>query len=105
MKAVLVLVCAILTFVGVNMAEAGLKVKGREVASQGKATLTDTIKKIRDDDEGTVVLFNSNSGSYYLRRDVADFDALKKKLEEAFKNKKPVSVTFDAAQLNILEVK
>lgn len=105
MKMVLVLVCALFSFVSVNHAEAGSPVKKRQVASQAKSTFTDTIKKIRDDDEGSVVLFNANAGSYYLRRDVADFEATKKKLNDAFKANKPVSVTFDSAQLNILEVK
>ncbi|KYG66299.1 hypothetical protein AZI86_04380 [Bdellovibrio bacteriovorus] len=105
MKMVLFLICALFSFVGVNHAQAGLAVKNRQVASQGKSTFTDTIKKIRDDDEGTVILFNANAGSYYLRRDVADFDAMKKKLNDAFKANKPVSVTFDSTQLNILEVK
>lgn len=105
MKKVLVLICAVFSFVAVNGAEAGLVVKKRQVASQGKSNFTDTIKKIRDDDEGIVVLFEKNAGSYYLRRDVADFAGQKKKLEDAFKAKKPVSVTFDSEELNILEVK
>lgn len=104
MKSLAIFMCLALSIVSVNMAEAGSNIKSREVAS-GSSKFTDTIKKIRDDDEGVVVLFNSNSGSYYLRRDVADFELLKKKLDEALKSKKPVSVTFDAAQLNILEVK
>ena len=105
MKTVLVLFCALVSFLAVNVAQAGLAVKNRQVASQGKSTFTDTIKKVRDDDEGVVILFNANAGSYYLRRDVADFDAIKKKLNDAFKANQPVSVTFDSAQLNILEVK
>lgn len=105
MKALFVLVCMVVSFMAVNMAEAGIRHKTRQISSSSKSTFSDTVKKIRDDDEGIVVLFNSNSGSYYLRRDVADFEASKKKLEEAFKSKKPVSVTFDGTELNILEVK
>lgn len=105
MKTFAVLVCALFSFFAVSASHAGPTQKNRQVASQGKSKFTDTIKKIRDDDEGVVILFNANSGSYYLRRDVADFEGLKKKLNEAFKANKPVSVTFDSAQLNILEVK
>ena len=68
-------------------------------------TLSDVVKKLRDDDEGVVVLFEKTKGSYYLKRDVATFDILRKNLEESLKSKKPVSVTFDPALLNILEVK
>ncbi len=105
MKALLVAAVVAFSFVSMNttFAEAKSK-KTRSIASES-TTFTDTIKKIRDDDEGVVVLFNKTTGSYYLRRDVADFEGLKKKLDDAFTAKKPVSVTFDAAQLNILEVK
>lgn len=106
MKILLLVLFGVVFVMGIKAAEAGIVTKKpRTVANAEKSTFTDTVKKIRDDDEGSVILFNSNAGSYYLRRDVADFEVLKKKLDEAFKNKKPVSVTFDSAQLNILEVK
>lgn len=107
MKTLLVAIfLAAFALISISPAQAGLSIKGkRATASEGQNSFTDTIKKLRDDDEGLVVLFSKNTGSYYLRRDVADFEGQKKKLEEAFKAKKPVSVTFDADQLNILEVK
>ncbi len=85
--------------------EAQAKAKGRGPASETQSTLSDTVKKVREDDEGIVILFTKNAGSYYLRRDVTGFDSSKKKLEESLKSKKPVSVTVEPAQLNILEVK
>lgn len=88
--------------VSVTTAEAGLKI--RKTSSED-SKLTDTVKKIRDDDEGVVILFVKTAGTYYLRRDVAEFDDLRKKLETSLNSKKPVSVTFEPNQLNILEVK
>ena len=77
----------------------------RVVAEAPSKTLKDTVKKIREDDEGVVVLFVKTTGSYYLRRTTANFDALKKKLDESLKSKAEISVTYDSAELNILEVK
>lgn len=74
-------------------------------AAEAKGVLSDTVKKVREDDDGVVVLFNKNAGSYYLRRDVTGFDGAKKKLQDSFNTKKPVGVTVDSSQLNILEVK
>lgn len=79
--------------------------KSRKPASEDRNSITDVVKKVRDDDEGVNILFVKSSGSYYLRRDVADFDSSKKKLDDSLKTKKPVSVTVDPVQLNILEVK
>lgn len=67
--------------------------------------LKDTVKKIREDDEGVVVLFVKTTGSFYLRRTNGNFDALKKKLDESLKTKAEISVTYDSTELNILEVK
>ena len=70
-----------------------------------QSNISDTVKKVREDDEGVVILFQKTTGSYYLRRDVPEFDAAKKKLQDSLSSKKPVGVTVDASQLNILEVK
>ena len=75
------------------------------VWAAGSSQFSDIVKKVREDDEGLVVLFNTNSGSFYLRRDLSAFMNLKSKLEASMKNKKPVSVTIEPVQLNILEVK
>lgn len=77
----------------------------RVIASVESKSLKDTVKKIREDDEGVVVLFVKATGSYYLRRTNANFDAIKKKLDESLKAKAAISVTYDSAELNILEVK
>ncbi|MNJ92851.1 hypothetical protein D3C87_105250 [compost metagenome] len=69
------------------------------------STLQDTVKKIRDDDEGVVVLFTKAKGNYYLRRDVRDFDASREKLNASLSEKKPVSVIFESETLNIVDVK
>lgn len=73
--------------------------------AQDKSVISDIVKKIREDDEGVVILFTKNTGSYYLRREIAEFAANKKKLEDSLASKKPVSVTVESSQLNILEVK
>lgn len=70
-----------------------------------RTVVSDVVKKIREDDDGVVVLFTKNPGSYYLRRELAEFPASRKKLEESLSAKKPVSVTVEPTQLNILEVK
>lgn len=75
------------------------------VLAEERNVVSDVVKKLREDDEGLVVLFNKASGSYYLRREMSDFAGGKKKLEESLASKKPVSVTVEPAQLNILEVK
>ncbi len=80
------------------------KTLSRKTAADQSA-ISDTVKKVREDDDGIVILFEKTAGSYYLRRDVPDFDAYKKKLQDSLSSKKPVSVTVDATQLNILEVK
>lgn len=77
----------------------------RQPSAEQRSVISDVVKKTREDDEGLVVLFVKNTGSYYLRRDVAQFEAYRKKLEESLSAKKPVSVTVEASQLNILEVK
>ncbi|WP_374075765.1 hypothetical protein [Bdellovibrio bacteriovorus] len=89
---------------GMNSAEADSKSRKPANAEQ-RASVTDVVKKLREDDEGLVVLFAKTPGTHYLRRDVAEFDAYRKKLEESLNAKKPVSVTVEASQLNILEVK
>ncbi|MDG0815269.1 hypothetical protein [Bdellovibrio svalbardensis] len=77
---------------------------GRKPAS-ARSAVYDVVKKVREDDDGVVILFEKNTGSYYLRRDLPEFDVCKKKLQESLSGKKPVSVTVDSSQLNILEVK
>lgn len=73
--------------------------------AEDKSVISDIVKKVREDDEGVVILFTKNSGSYYLRREIAEFAVSKKKLEDSLASKKPVSVTVEPSQLNILEVK
>lgn len=70
----------------------------------GNKVLKDSVKKFREDDDGVVVFFTKTKGSYYLRRVNVKFDALKAKLDESLKTKAEISVTYDSAELNILEV-
>ncbi|MEK2646915.1 hypothetical protein [Bdellovibrio sp. BCCA] len=105
MKWILVAAVTLAATMGMNSAEAHSKARKPASAEQQRTSVNDVVKKLREDDEGLVVLFVKTSGSYYLRRDVAEFDAYKKKLEESLNGKKPVSVTVEATQLNILEVK
>ncbi len=74
------------------------------VMANDNSPFNDTVKKVRADDEGLVVLFSKAIGSFYLRKDNANFDDYKKALEGSLANKKPLSVTVDS-DLNILEVK
>lgn len=101
MKWILASLIALSSF-AYTTAEAKKPTRGIAAAS---SSISDVVKKVREDDEGVVVMFEKTTGSYYLRRDVAEFDALKGKLQDSMKSKKPVSVTVDSAQLNILEVK
>ncbi len=108
MKLQFIFSALVLGFAFSHVSEA--KKEARQVAQEvSAATLKDTVKKLREDDEGIVVLFEKDKGSYYLRRDLAEFDACKKQLEVSLKSKAPnrvsVTVSYDSAQLNILEVK
>lgn len=104
MKRALLLATTLITFAVVAADAASVPRKLASTEGQ-RTTVTDTVKKVREDDEGLVVLFQKNAGTYYLRRDVAEFDAIRKKLEASLNEKKPVSVTVESSQLNILEVK
>lgn len=84
---------------------ANAKEASAKASAESRNSVNDVVQKIREDDEGLVVLFAKASGSYYLRRDVAQFDVYRKKLEVSKQSKKPVSVTAEPTQLNILEVK
>lgn len=106
MKWILIASMILATTLGMgSTAEAGPKKSRTPASADQRSEVSDVVKKIREDDEGLVVLFSKNAGSYYLRRDVAEFDAYRKKLEESLSGKKPVSVTYEPSQLNILEVK
>lgn len=98
------LVAAILASVGFYAGAADARVPVRIIASEERTEVSDVVKKIREDDEGIVVLFTKHQGSYYLRRTTEEFDAYRKKLDDSLKSKKPVSVTADQ-ELNIVEVK
>ncbi|WII72485.1 hypothetical protein QJS83_01205 [Bdellovibrio sp. 22V] len=101
-----ILVAALMMTATFNGTPAEAKSQSRGPASaEQRATVTDVVKKLREDDEGIVVLFVKTPGSHYLRRDVAAFDDYRKKLEASLSGKKPVSVTIESSQLNILEVK
>ncbi len=104
MKWILAAALVLSAVMTVSTSEASSKSRAPASADQ-RTTVNDVVKKMRDDDEGIVILFVKTPGTYYLRRDVAEFDAYRKKLDESMKEKKPVSVTADSAQLNILEVK
>lgn len=73
-------------------------------AASTSKILKDSVKKVREDDDGVVVLFTKTKGSYYLRRINVKFDALKAKLDESLKSKAEISVTYESTELNILEV-
>lgn len=98
------LVAAFLASAGLYAGTAEARVPVRIIASEERTEVTDVVKKIREDDEGIVVLFTKHQGSYYLRRTTEEFDAYRKKLDDSLKSKKPVSVTADQ-ELNIVEVK
>ena len=105
MKRTFLVTMALMIFGMTTVSQAASKSRGPAAVEEQRTTITDTVKKMRDDDDGLVVLFVKEKGSYYLRRDVADFDGIRKKLETSLNEKKPVSVTAEATQLNILEVK
>ena len=67
--------------------------------------ITDVVEKVRQDDEGITILFKKSQGSYYLRNTTIDFDKARGKLEKSLSSKKPVQVTVEPEELNILEVK
>lgn len=88
---------------GVSTAHANPTMR-QPAAAAKNTTISDVVKKVRNDEEGIVVLFTKNSGSYYLKNEVAGFDGFEKKLKESLNEKKTVNVTADSL-LNILEVK
>lgn len=77
----------------------------RVVASEDQLTVKDVVKKIREDDDGAVIMLKQNQGNYYLRRTHSAFDNTLKKLKQSEKAGTPVTVTADKAELNILDVK
>jgi biopolymer transport protein ExbD len=103
------IVLSILTIALAYSFTAGAKTPSRGPASEAPAestskVLKDTVKKVREDDDGVVILFTKTKGSYYLRRVNVKFDALKVKLDQSLKNKAEISVTYESTELNILEV-
>ncbi|WP_041578017.1 hypothetical protein [Bdellovibrio bacteriovorus] len=90
-------------FTGLNLAQAGPSI--RLVASEHSTITADTVKSIRADGNGLLVVFVKTAGTYYLDRDVINFETYRKKLEESLKHQKPVSVKAEQHQLNIVEVK
>ncbi|MEN0058386.1 MAG: hypothetical protein AAGB31_06090 [Bdellovibrio sp.] len=100
-----VMLLLIVTWMGWSLAEAEAPKKSVPAAQSTTHTHQDVVKKMRDDEDGVVILFVGKKGSFYLRREEGNFTASYEKLRESFNGKKPVSVTFDSVQLNILEVK
>lgn len=86
-----------------SSAQAGYAI--RVIASEDAKSVTDEVAKVSEDKEGVAVAFSKTSGNYHMKRDVRKFAKFKKKLAESMSVKKPVTVTLDAAGLNILEVK
>ena len=80
-----------------------------EAASEGsegqQVQFTDFVVKIKEDDGGVNVLFSKKKETYYLALDTANYDSMRKSLEESLKSKNPVSVTADSSLSNIVEVK
>ena len=68
-------------------------------------SFTDSVKKVRDDDDGAVAFFTKTQGAYYLKRVHPKYMAFKVQLEESLKNKAAITVTYDSVELNILDVK
>lgn len=77
----------------------------RVVASEDQVTVKDVVKKVREDDEGVVILLKANSGNYYLRRTHSGFDSALQKLKKSEKSGTAVTLTADKAELNIIDVK
>lgn len=94
----------LVAIMGTRIANADSKIVRQPAAAVQSSVISDTVKKIREDDEGLVVLFAKNTGSYYLKRNVVEYDRLRKKLEESMNGKKNVNVSADSS-LHILEVK
>lgn len=103
MKWAFLMAMTLVVTMGVGTSNAGAQVRKPTAAAQS-STISDVVKKMRADEEGIVILFTKNAGSYYLKNGVADFDSLRKKLEDSLNGKKTVSVKADSS-LNILEVK
>ncbi|MNU04252.1 hypothetical protein D3C72_2485800 [compost metagenome] len=62
--------------------------------------------KIKEDDGGINVLFSqAPKQTYYLALDTANYETMRKALEESLKTKKSVNVTADSTLSNIVEVK
>lgn len=102
-----VFIALVLSFIGLTAFSTGGNVQTlRNIASdEVTKSILDVVKKIREDDEGLVVLFEKNEGSYYLQRANENFAQAQASLQKSLKDKKPVSVTVEVADLNILEVK
>jgi len=86
-----------------SSANAGYSI--RVIASEDSKHVTDAAESVKDDKDGVTVSFTKAAGEFRMKRNIRNFSAFKKKLAESMASKKPVTVTLDAAGLNILEVK
>ncbi|MBO9667617.1 MAG: hypothetical protein J7501_12485 [Bdellovibrio sp.] len=103
MKRLMSGVLVMASFAWAPTVEAGYSI--RVIASEDSNYITDSVRQVRSSGEGVQVVFAHNQKSYQLKKDSKKFADFKKKLESSQSSKRDVTVTLDAAGLNILDVK
>jgi len=72
------------------------------LAQSSKATITDTVVRIKEDDDGKIILFKNASQAYYLVYSTPEFDSVLSVLTKSQTQKSAVKITTDS-KLNILK--
>lgn len=72
------------------------------LAQSTATTITDTVVRIKEDDDGKIIMFKKAPQAFYLTYSTPEFDAVLSKLSKSHTQKSAVKVTTDS-KLNILK--
>lgn len=73
-------------------------------ASNSGSTIIDTVTKIKEDDEGKLILLNQNKKVLYLKNEQKNYDILVNEISNSLKFNTPLKFKTDA-NLNIIDAK
>ncbi len=73
-------------------------------SSKSSNTIIDSVVKIKEDDEGKLILLNQNKKVLYLKNDQKNYDNILIEVSNSLKFNSPVKFKTDA-NLNVIDVK
>lgn len=76
----------------------------QSTASNTGSTIIDTVTKIKEDDEGKLILLNQNKKVLYLKNEQKNYDILVNEISNSLKFNTPLKFKTDA-NLNIIDAK